>query len=197
MGSKGGLPSNMDCSLVGSDKKEGTIPMYVIPFSNKVFGYIVSSSLFILMVTSIYFLLKPKIDITQELKKYITSGSILVFITSFILFYRGNAKQPYELVFGIIGIVISSIAIYLTIDMGYIKTIIDRIREFIKVLSIGSYEFIRIFSTGSYVFIKSLTITTINVLLEILRNCFVILSSIYMVFGYIWEKIYYLLGVKK
>ena len=42
----GGLPEDMDCSLLGSDDKAGTVPMAVVPFSNRMYIYVISSSLF-------------------------------------------------------------------------------------------------------------------------------------------------------
>jgi hypothetical protein len=131
-----GLPANMDCLLVGSDKKEGTVPMYVIPFSNKAFAYIISSTLFIGLLSIIWLSFKKNNifgpTTIQKFISFIRYPSIFILIGSFVLFYLGDGNHPYELFFGIIGIFLSCIAIYLTIDMA---TIIEYVSDFVSIIN--------------------------------------------------------------
>jgi hypothetical protein len=108
-----GLPSNMDCLLVGTDKKMGTMPVYVIPFSNKVFSYIISSTLFIGLLVIIY-----RSSITNNNGTFwidyeipIRIVSVIILIASFVFFCIGDGNHPYELFFGIMGIIASCIVL--------------------------------------------------------------------------------------
>jgi hypothetical protein len=124
MASNAGLPPDMDCDLIGIDKKEGTTPMHVIPFSNKVFAYIISSTLFFVIFTIVYLSLK-KINTgsTEKIKKFISYASIFILIGSFVLFCLGDGNHPYELCFGMIGIIISCIVMFYFFDWEHIVPI--------------------------------------------------------------------------
>jgi hypothetical protein len=147
-----GLPANMDCSLVGSDKKEGTVPMHVIPFSNKAFAYIISSTLFIGLL-SIIWLSSLKIPQYKVPKIYNFIGYVSIFILmiSLKLFSIGDGNHPYELFFGIIGIFLSCIAIYLTIDINTIRDFVSNIGNGLNIVWGGLYYFFANMLTLLYV----------------------------------------------
>ena len=97
-----GLPDDMDCVLLGNDKRQGTQPMYITSIKNTAISYTISSFLFIIFC----FLIFSKTNYTLiQLPLYISiPASILFGITSIIL-YTHAGNNVAMVLFGIIGIV--------------------------------------------------------------------------------------------
>jgi hypothetical protein len=129
-----GLPKNMDCSLLGSDNKEGTVPMAVVPFSNRMYIYIISSSLFAIFSAIVFYVfLKPQpiVKDKQTLSQITFTIAAIIGITS-VVFYNlyNNTPATFNfLFFGMIGIIITFclIAYLIVTDKDYLMGVINEI----------------------------------------------------------------------
>jgi hypothetical protein len=131
----GGLPEDMDCSLLGSDDKAGTVPMAVVPFSNRMYIYVISSSLFAIFSAIIIYFCIFKSTNTQTtntqttntpttlLTQIISAFTTIIGIGSIILYNLHNNKPDTFnfLFFGMMGIIITfCLLVYLIItDKNY------------------------------------------------------------------------------
>jgi hypothetical protein len=122
-----GLPPNMDCSLLGSDSKEGTVPMAVVPFSNRMYIYIISSSLFVIFSAIVFYVFKPKkpaSDLSEKPPQIISIITAIIGITSVVLYnlYNNTPATFNFLFFGMMGIIITfCLLVYLIIrDKKYL-----------------------------------------------------------------------------
>jgi hypothetical protein len=137
-----GLPPNMDCSLLGSDNKEGTVPMAVVPFSNRMYIYIISSSLFVIFSAIVFYVFKPKkpaSNTPENPPQIISIITAIIGITSVVLYnlYNNTPATFNFLFFGMMGIIITfCLLVYLIIRdkyylmnsiMGIIKNVLSAI----------------------------------------------------------------------
>lgn len=105
-----------ECTLVGTDNKEGTIPMYIVPFKTQLAGYVLSSTLFLVLLLALYYFVRIKTnysvsDFINKNRTQIIIMNSIILVGSFILFCVGNESRPIELFFGILGIMLT-ISIY-------------------------------------------------------------------------------------
>jgi hypothetical protein len=150
-----GLPPNMDCSLLGSDSKEGTVPMAVVPFSNRMYIYIISSSLFVIFSAIVFYVFKPKTQTSTTPEKppqIISIITAIIGITSVVLYnlYNNTPATFNFLFFGMMGIIITfCLLVYLIIrDKKYLidsimfisKNVLSAIEDAIYTLMVwGKY----------------------------------------------------------
>ena len=134
-----GLPEDMNCSLVGTDKKAGTVPMAVHPFSNKIYIYILSSSLFCICCAIIFYVFfKSKstvysnggtpISMYKLFLPIITTVIGIIGVISIIFFnlYNNTPSTFNYLFFGMMGIIVTfCFILYLLItDKDYLMNIL-------------------------------------------------------------------------
>jgi hypothetical protein len=160
-----GLPPNMDCSLLGSDNKEGTVPMAVVPFSNRMYIYIISSSLFAIFSAIIFYVfLKPTTPPTNP-PKIISIITAIIGITSVVLYnlYNNTPATFNFLFFGMMGIIITfCLLVYLIIRNKYYLI------ELVKIIGEG-------------------IITVIGKILSVIGNI------LYFVLNWLWKKVQYVI----
>jgi hypothetical protein len=117
-----GLPSNMDCSLLGTDNKEGTVPIAVVPFSNRMYIYIISSSLFAICCAIIFYVFFKQNSTLSVPTQTISVCTMIVGIASIVLYnlYDNTPSTFNFLFFGMMGIIITfCLLVYLIITDKY------------------------------------------------------------------------------
>jgi len=152
-----GLPKNMDCSLLGSDNKEGTVPMEVVPFSNSVYIYTISASLFFICCAIVFYFYFKSTNSYVPSSQTISIISAIIGVTSIILYnlYNNTPATFNYLFFGIIGIIIAfGLLTYVNFtDKNYlIESVNYSIKGFIYVFNLIKIIIINIsWYIGSYI----------------------------------------------
>jgi hypothetical protein len=126
-----------NCVLVGSDKSAGTVPVYISPIKNRILGYTLSSILFIAILSAGCFIFNKEVReffTKPHVKTGISIASLVTFFAS-ILFYLNAGYKPVMVFFSIMGIMLSSVAMFLFLDTS-IFTGIDKVfMTMIKIIS--------------------------------------------------------------
>jgi len=181
------LPKNMDCSLLGSDNKEGTVPMEVVPFSNSVYIYTISASLFFICCAIVFYFYFKSTNSYVPSSQTISIISAIIGITSIILYnlYNNTPATFNYLFFGIIGIIIAfGLLIYVNFtDKNYlIESLKYSSKGFMDVFNLIKIIIINIsWYIGSYIgslifWLLSLLIGSIHYIIQGIQNGLIILG---------------------
>jgi hypothetical protein len=187
-----GLPENMDCSLLGSDNKEGTVPMAVVPFSNRMYIYIISSSLFAIfsaIVFYVFFKPQPIVKDKQTLSQITFTIAAIIGITS-VVFYNlyNNTPATFNfLFFGMIGIILTFclIAYLIITDKDYLMGVINEIGIICITVIITLLGSISIGAVSIVALILLIILLCIAIVLNILHS---IINFIYKISEILYNK---------